>query len=302
MAAPLTLPSGTTARPLTEADATAVAELVADCEEFDDGRREIDVRDIQALWSRPGVDLAGTSIGIFVGDRLAAAADVYFDRAEADVHPDFRGRGIGSWILAWTWDVASDQGVSSVNQTITDNRLDAARLFGDNGYERRWVSWILQIELADAPAPELPDGYSFRDLDVEHDAHEVFDVIETAFGEWPERSKEDLATWHASIGSHEALAAWASPMVIRDGRIVGVTIGFDYGPQNEGWIQQLAVAGAHRGIGLGRALIAESYRRFREAGRTHGGLATDSRTGALTLYEHIGMGVRASYTNWAKWL
>ena len=57
---------------------------------------------------------------------------------------------------------------------------------------------------------------------------------------------------------------------------------------------------AHRGQGVGRALLEESFRRFWAIGRCRCGVSTDSRTGALTLYEHAGMSVRRSYTRWTK--
>jgi len=81
-----------------------------------------------------------------------------------------------------------------------------------------------------------------------------------------------------------------------------VAIGFDYGKQHSGWVQQLAVDEAHRGRGLGRALLETSFARFRERGYTHGGLATGSRAGVRSLYEHVGLTVRHSYTHWSKTL
>jgi hypothetical protein len=51
---------------------------------------------------------------------------------------------------------------------------------------------------------------------------------------------------------------------------------------------------------LGRALLQESFRRFKAMGWDRAGLATDSRTGALSLYEHVGMRVDRSYTRWVK--
>ena len=81
---------------------------------------------------------------------------------------------------------------------------------------------------------------------------------------------------------------------------MGVAINYDYANDAEGWVQQLAVDEAYRGRGLGRALLQESFRRFHAIGRRACGLSTDSRTGALGLYEHVGMHVRKSYTHWAK--
>jgi mycothiol synthase len=56
----------------------------------------------------------------------------------------------------------------------------------------------------------------------------------------------------------------------------------------------------HQGRGAGRALLDESFRVFRARGHRACGLSTDSRTGAIGLYEHVGMHVRKSYTHRAK--
>jgi GNAT superfamily N-acetyltransferase len=296
------LPAEFTARPLTADDADAVTALVGDCEAFDDGATEIDLGDIVALWNRPGVDLAAASVGVLLDGDLVAAGDVFNGRAEVDVHPNHRGRGIGSALLPWTWSVARAQGVDHVGQTISDNRRDAAELFWRHGYSERWTSWILSVNIDDPPHPALPEGHAFRDLDYASDARDVYEVIETAFSEWPDREAEPFDVWNGFIGSHDALAPWASPLVVHNGRIIGVAVSFDYTDSDEGWIHHLAVDKAYRGNGLGRALLEETFRRFHARGRRRCGLATDSRTGALTLYEHVGMRVRNSYTRWAKHL
>lgn len=87
---------------------------------------------------------------------------------------------------------------------------------------------------------------------------------------------------------------------MHEGRLVGVAINFDY--RTEGWVHQLAVARAHRGVGLGRALLSASFQGQRRLGHTKVALSTDSRTGARTLYENVAMRVRRSYTHWSKHL
>jgi GNAT superfamily N-acetyltransferase len=69
---------------------------------------------------------------------------------------------------------------------------------------------------------------------------------------------------------------------------------------DEGWVNQVAVRRDQRGLGLGRALLASSFAAARERGATRFGLSTDSRTGALGLYERVGMTARLTYTHWAK--
>ncbi|MEX2421836.1 MAG: GNAT family N-acetyltransferase, partial [Actinomycetota bacterium] len=71
-------------------------------------------------------------------------------------------------------------------------------------------------------------------------------------------------------------------------------------PDDIGWVQQIAVRKDHRGRGLGGALLHHAFREFFERGKRTTGLSTDSRTGALTLYEHVGMSVTHSYRHYAK--
>ena len=171
-----TLPPGFTARRLTFEDADVVADLVGDCEAFEDGEREIDAADLRAFWSIPGTDLSRHSIAVWRGDRLAAAGDVRETYSEIDVHPDFRGRGLGSAIVPWTWEQARAQGADHVSQTFTDARTDGAALFRAHGYAPGWTSWMLRIALEGVVERPLPPGYTMRDLDYEPDARAVFDA------------------------------------------------------------------------------------------------------------------------------
>lgn len=297
------LPPRLRVRPLTRADAGTVTALVADCERHDDGVAEISESDIHAVWSQPSLDLAQASIGVFDGHRLVAGGEVVAGRAELDVHPSRRGRGIGSALMRWSWERARADGRSEVGQTISDNRRDAASMFAANGYGRRWTSWILQIDLTDRPAAsELPAGYQLRDYLPGEDDQDAYRVIDTAFNEWPDREPSPFPNWHALTVGSASFAPWASSVLLHEGEMVGAAIGFDYGADNEGWTQQLAVDAAHRGRGLGKALLVESFRRFWDDGRRRCALSTDSRTGALALYRRAGMSIRRSYTRWSKLL
>ncbi len=69
--------------------------------------------------------------------------------------------------------------------------------------------------------------------------------------------------------------------------------------QDTGWVNEVAVARPERGRGLGQALLVAAFAAGREHGCPRAELSTDSRTGALGLYEHLGMQVTSSYTHWA---
>ncbi|MGZ8604663.1 MAG: GNAT family N-acetyltransferase, partial [Actinomycetota bacterium] len=75
---------------------------------------------------------------------------------------------------------------------------------------------------------------------------------------------------------------------------------FDYAEDREGWVQQLATKATHRHRGIARALLQGAFQRGFDRGYAATSLSTDSNTGALTLYERVGMSVRRSYTRYTK--
>ena len=295
------LPPGYVSRPLTTGDVNALWELETAGEVFDDGVVEVDLSDVEAEWRQPDFDPAVMSMGVFWDDRLVAYAKVFQGRAEALVHPKHRGEGIGSALMRWTWEVARSEGRAHVGQTISNNETAAEALFRANGYEYGHTSWILRVELEAPPSPiVLPAGYRFRPYRPGKDDREVFTLIDSAFDEWRGLSSESMGFENWVASTLYKVPAELVVLIESGSSIVGAAIGYDYGEDVEGWIEQVAVEKAHRAQGLGRALLQESFRRFWELGRRQCGVSTDSRTGALGLYEHVGMSVRRSYTRWMK--
>jgi mycothiol synthase len=295
------LPSGLHARPLTWDDVESVFRLEHDSEAFDDDVAEVELSDVESEWRRPAFDLATSSVGVFDVDRLVAHAEVFQSRAEAVVAPAERGRGLGTALARWTWAVAAASGRDRVGQSVSDTEQDAATLFASLGYERGHTSWILRVDVDDEPpAPTVPNGLALRNYRPGADEPSMFEVIETAFSEWDDREPNTYEDWRAQFLDREEVRPDLQVLAVDGERIVGVAINYDYADDAEGWVQQLAVDAAYRGRGLARALLQESFRRFHALGRRTCGLSTDSRTGALGLYEHVGMHVRKSYTHWTK--
>jgi mycothiol synthase len=65
----------------------------------------------------------------------------------------------------------------------------------------------------------------------------------------------------------------------------------------EAFISQLAVRRGQRHQGLAQALLVDAFARGREHGAKRSALSTDSRTGALTLYQKVGMEVGDVWVN-----
>jgi mycothiol synthase len=157
------LPDGLTSRPATPHDAPTIYELIAACELEDDGVVEVDRADTAAGFERHGFEPATDTVLVFDDGTPVAWAELYRRRAEGDVVPRHRGRGIGAALLRWIEARARSLGDPIVGQTTTDGDAGARGLFLANGYSPAWVSWIIRIELTGPPAPPaVPSGISIR--------------------------------------------------------------------------------------------------------------------------------------------
>jgi mycothiol synthase len=79
------------------------------------------------------------------------------------------------------------------------------------------------------------------------------------------------------------------------GAVVGVIQAFLAG--DEGYVNKLATRADQRGRGIAQAMLVDAFAVARAHGATRSGLATDSRTGALGLYEKVGMVVASTWLN-----
>src|SRR5215210_765776 len=121
MDGPLDLPDALAARPPRADDAAEVFELYAASERLVQGEPDVQLDDIVAEWARPSFDLAADAIVVVEGDRIVAEGELFKGRrAEATVHPDARGRGIGTALLRWTQQRGREVGSSLIGQTVPD--------------------------------------------------------------------------------------------------------------------------------------------------------------------------------------
>jgi mycothiol synthase len=285
------LADGLTSRPLTMADARAVYEVMALQEQEDLGKVEIEAADIVGDWQRPSFDVSASTIGVFDGDTLVAYAEVSESgRGDAGVLPAYRRRGIGTALAAWMPARTAGLGGTIIGSPVPEGS-SADRLLEGLGWHVRWTSWALALpEGADIPERPLPAGYAIRAAEPE-EYPAVHNVIEDAFLEWSVREREAHEDFLATTVRRPGFEPWHF-RVVTDGS--GVIVGcalvqmFD-GPPLETFISRLAVRSDQRHQGLAQALLVESFARGREHGSTRAALSTDSRTGALGLYEKVGM-------------
>ena len=298
----MTLPTGFTARHPSPSEAAAVLEVVNASEVATLGAPLFDVSDIESDWASPALDVGRDVIVVEAGDRMVAWAQVYRDRSNADVHPDFTGRGLGGALLDWMeqrmLERAAPGARVSLGQPVADNDTAGTELFRTRGYEPQWTSWVLRLPPgAELPTLAMGPKVQIRPFAADEE-HAVYTVIDDAFAEWEERSSRSFADWQAETTARHDFDPTLLYVATVDGELVGACVGMQY--PTEGWVEQVAVRPSHRGRGLATALLAATLGELRARGEQAMGLATDSRTGALDLYLRIGMVVDQQFTHWAK--
>jgi GNAT superfamily N-acetyltransferase len=295
-AAVTSLPLGLVARPLRETDLDAVVSMVNTCELHDTGEVMLERADLVADAGGDGFDPSADWTGVFDGDRIVGwGLLVQRHRLATDVHPDVRGRGVGAWLRAWSEDRARAAGSASVVQVIDDRREDVASMLTAAGYSPDETSWILRMDHPDRPArPVPPRGIELR-ASRPDDEDDVLLLFERAFSEWPGRQPTSPAAWRAMVTDREGFEPEDLIVALADGIVVGGAFLID---ADEIWVDKLAVESEFRHRGIARALLLTAFGRSFDRGYAWTALSTDSRSGALSLYERIGMRVHRSFTRY----
>jgi ribosomal protein S18 acetylase RimI-like enzyme len=289
---------GLTVRGAALADVTAATAVIAACEIAAHGFAEMEEADVAESWARPSIDLARDVVLVLDGGAVVACAETYRGRGEGYVHPAYRGLGIGTALVEWWTARAAEHGLALAGQTVSDDDPTAVALLQGLGCAVAHTSWILRYPLGDEPpAPASPpDGIAIRLLQPGEE-RALFHLIDDAFAHWEGRARGVYDDWAAMSVASPRWEPWMGVVAVDGDRLVGAAVLRQY--PGEGWIDQIAVAGGYRGRGIGRALLQHTFGVF------HGrdpvvGLSTDSRTGALDLYLHVGMTVRRTYRRWSR--
>lgn len=295
----LALPDGITARPLTHADARQVYEVMTELQNAELGMADIEEADIVSDWGRPSFDIAASTVGLFDGERLVGYGELSGnDRADAAVRPGYHGRGIGTAIAGWLRQTAREKGQQVVGMPVPVG-TSGDRLLAALGWEPRWTSWALVLpEGAEIPARSLPPGHDVRQA-VPEEYPAVHEVVEDAFLEWSVRPRQPYEDYLARTVGRPGFEPWMVRVATDPaGEVVGMAFvllaDIDV---LEGYVDQVAVRADQRGKGLAQALLVDAFRVARDHGAVRSALSTDSRTGALGLYEKVGMVVDQTWVN-----
>jgi mycothiol synthase len=313
-------------RAVTRDDASAVNSLLAAAEAVEHTGEHYTVDDVVEELGNPMIDLARDWVVVEHEGRVVAHG-VLTPRAPFDgalkvevggtVHPDHRGRGIGSRLVPAMLDRAHayvrERG-ADLSPVITahapSENTDLADILGRHGLEPHRWSFLMQCELSGLPAADagLPDGYVVEtwegaDQDELRRAHNAAFVDHPGFVPW---SPELWTQWVSgtrnsrpalSLVARDAAGRVAAYVQLSEFDAVELATGI-----REAYVHKVGTLRAHRRRGLAGALLRSALRRCREEGYAVATLDVDSEnpTGALGLYESVGFRTIQRWTDYWK--
>ncbi len=222
--------------------------------------------------------------------------DLYADesgRFPADVRT--LDPGVARRLLDEAETLAREQGAEGVRAFVQGDDAVQREVLESLGWQPIRYSFQMRIELDDdLSEPDWPEGLSLRNL---HPGEEerVYEAQMDAFADHWEFRRTSLEEWRTfTVDDHSFdPSLW---WLVEDGdELAAMSLNswhFSGDPQF-GWIGILGVRPRWRRRGLATALLLHSFRDFRDRGATRVGLGVDGEntTGAVRLYESVGMRV-----------
>jgi len=244
---------------------------------------------LRRRWAGDGVVTAavrGADGALIAAGAVRASPSGAGSIATGLVDPAARGRGIGSSLLDWALAV-SGRPVTVETESLTPA---TERLYTSRGLRQVFAENVMRIDLttppAAAPPGPWPAGTVLADWS-DATAERFFAVYEAAFRERPGFPGWTAPEWIDGVADDDEFRpAWsvlAELPDLGDAGFVTATVG---------WIDQVGVAPAARGRGLGAALIGESLARMRADGATEAWLNVNVDNRADRLYRRLGFADR----------
>jgi mycothiol synthase len=279
-----------THRPVTPADAQAVADLIADHDAVHQAVLDrLSERDVLDWWERldEGDAVAVTDErGQLVGAGALRRRGInYF--SDNFTHPDFRGLGVGSFLLDWAERRATDGGAAAIRVAVAAGDVAAKALVERRGFVYIRSFYRMSIDLDEPPPPpHWPVGFAVATLQPGEERL-VYETIEEAFVDHWDHQARSFEEWSGYVRIDPPLC-----FLVRaeDGTVVAT----EYCSEKRfgvGWVEVLGVRRAWRRRGLGEALLQLAFSELYDRGERRIGLGVDAAnpTGATHLYQRVGM-------------
>jgi mycothiol synthase len=299
-------------------DLQGVTQLIYDaCAADGDTIVAVTADELKHEWQTPGFDLEQNAFLVETNAGHIVGYEEFFDeyehsklRTDGYVHPDFRGRGIGTAMLRIIEERARDEMPLaeaevrvSLRSTIDNRDPVSHELHRNEGYQPLRYHWRMEIVLDAPPSePKFPEGIQLRPfIKGEHDVA-VWQAQNEAFRDHWGSHDATLEEWQRSRFDDPEFDStlWPIAWDERSAEVAGFSL--NRYRMGIGWIRTLGVRRQWRKRGLGEALLLHSFGEFYRRGMKTIGLGVDAQnpTGATRLYQKAGMVAASEYVTYEK--
>ena len=254
------------------------------------------------LWHLPTVDLERDTRILRDGDAVIAYGEAIWKHPEEGgplglsvrVHPDYRGAGIGSWLLTWGEGLASERRSDGVRTWAADRDASAQDLLRSRGYVHVRSAFTMRKDLKDDVDPGAPPaGVMIRRYE-DADERVLYEVDQASFAEhWGFRPMP-LESFNEELHGE----GW-DPSLVFLAQANGTTVGYVVSFLLEmcGYVGSLGVLKEWRRHGIGTVLLRRSFAELAGRGSREVRLGVDTQNvhGAVAVYEGVGMSVFRRY-------
>lgn len=311
--------SGYTQRALTEADAAAFVSLARAINEADGSDQRMDEADYLFWLHHPlGQPDLDDFVGYFDGDRLVAggwvareteADQAHWMHTHGGVHPDYRGRGLGTDMLRWQQRLAPviherhfPEARLELSVSAMAGNTEALELFVNEGFtpERFFFEMHRPQDLPVQDRP-VPEGLTIETLGA--DMRKPLRLVQNeVFADHWRGTPFIEEEWDQWLGQEKVQPQLS--FLLRDAENSAVA-GYLISSFSEAQFADTGVRDIHfnligtarpyRGRGVASALIAHAVRESRKEGYQTASLGVDGQnpTGALGVYERNGFECKA---------
>ncbi|AKG20704.1 GNAT family N-acetyltransferase [Calothrix sp. 336/3] len=296
---------------LGESDLDAIAHLINCCDAVDQLEQGTTVGELQTEFSTPSIDtqrdlqLWENEDGELIGFGylwITEPSDSIDGFLSFYIHPNHRQINLESAILAW-----GEQRMGEVKQkhqiptrfglSARDSQRERIQMIENHGFKVTRYFFTMERNLTETiPQPQLPTGYSIRQMNRETDIPAWVEMFNQSFVDhWNHHDltvenmihfinepsyKPDLNL--IAIASDNTFVSTCECQIFpEDNKRTG---------RKEGWIGVLGTIRSHRKMGLGTAMLLSGLHKLKSVGMNTArlGVDADNPSGALRLYESVG--------------
>ena len=304
-----TSPPGLTVRPARSSDAAAVESIVNEVTMTDVGMTAYQPGELAREWH---TEEAAAAHLVVEDDLGAIVAVLWLEQQGEGLYGEmFVTPGSDALVLhRYLIDLAEWKAISESTSTgvpislcLNVNTEPPRRLLDERGYARGMQDHAMFMDLDGIDIQPWPDGLELREYEEGTDDLLMYETMRAGFvDDWDgtDDAREWIRSHHRAPGYRQELWFFAGA----DGDVAGAIQCRDrwHGAVDTGWIKNLAVLPGRRRQGIGRALLAEAFRRLRALGRSRAvlGVTSANPTAAKDFYLRIGMYERGSSTDHEK--